>query len=59
MVREMGLEPTRLNDTRPSNVPVYLFQHSRIGFCALSGAKIIIAKLAQLVKQKKEKTTKA
>ena len=32
MVREMGLEPTRLwLDTGTSSLPVYLFQHSRIG----------------------------
>ena len=31
MVREMGLEPTRLwLDTGTSSLPVYLFQHSRI-----------------------------
>ena len=29
LVREMGLEPTRLN-TRTSNVPVCRFQHSRM-----------------------------
>ena len=32
VVREMGLEPTRLwLDTGTSSLPVYLFQHSRIG----------------------------
>ena len=31
MVREMGLEPTRLwLDTGTSSLPVYLFQHSRV-----------------------------
>jgi hypothetical protein len=29
LVRMMGLEPIRHNDTRPSNVPVCQFQHIR------------------------------
>ena len=30
VVRVTGLEPVRLMSTRPSNVPVYQFQHTRV-----------------------------
>ncbi len=49
MVREMGLEPTRLwLDTGTSSLPVYLFQHSRI--LMFSGRWNIISWIDQKVK---------
>ena len=49
MVREMGLEPTRLwLDTGTSSLPVYLFQHSRIW--VLSGRWDIISWIGRIVK---------
>ena len=32
VVRVTGLETVRLMSTRPSNVPVYQFQHTRVNF---------------------------
>ena len=52
LVREMGLEPTRLwLDTGTSSLPVCLFQHSRIGY-ALSNAKFIIARKEYLSRKR-------
>ena len=52
VVREMGLEPTRLwLDTGTSSLPVCLFQHSRIGY-ALSNAKFIIARKEYLSRKR-------
>jgi len=51
-----GLEPVRLMSTRPSNVPVYQFQHTRISshFILLTSSYYIIVYLEGDV-NKKEK----
>ena len=46
MVRVTGLEPVRLLSTRPSNVPVYQFQHTRI-FTCLSAAFLLYRSVGQ------------